>query len=50
MKLIRYTQNQILSLPKGVAATIGNFDGLHQGHQALISALKEKAKAYGYSF
>ena len=25
-------------------ATIGNFDGLHLGHQALIEAMKIKAK------
>ena len=25
-------------------ATIGNFDGLHLGHQALIKAMKTKAK------
>ncbi len=28
-----------------VAATIGNFDGVHQGHQALVSELVKMAKA-----
>ncbi len=27
-----------------MAATIGNFDGVHLGHQALVQALKDKAK------
>ena len=27
------------------AVTIGNFDGVHLGHQAMVSQLKEVAKA-----
>ena len=30
----------LLSLPKGVALTIGNFDGVHRGHQSLINLAK----------
>jgi riboflavin kinase / FMN adenylyltransferase len=35
--------------PVGVphAVTIGNFDGLHRGHQAMLSRLKEKASQLG---
>lgn len=32
---------------QGVAVTIGNFDGVHLGHQALLSELKAVAKARG---
>ncbi len=34
MKIIRYPQHHPVKLPSAV--TIGNFDGVHQGHQALI--------------
>ena len=30
-----------------VALTIGNFDGLHLGHQAMLSKLRAAAKARG---
>lgn len=33
--------------PKGCVLTIGNFDGVHLGHQALLAHLKEKAKKMG---
>jgi riboflavin kinase/FMN adenylyltransferase len=33
--------------PSGCVATIGNFDGLHQGHQAIFEQLKKRAKAAG---
>jgi riboflavin kinase/FMN adenylyltransferase len=29
------------------ALTIGNFDGVHQGHQAMLTRLKERARALG---
>jgi len=29
---------------KSIALTIGNFDGIHLGHQLLIEKLKERAK------
>ena len=31
---------------RGCVATIGNFDGLHYGHQAVLNLLKEKARVF----
>ena len=31
----------------GVALAIGNFDGFHKGHQAVIAAMREKAFKFG---
>ena len=31
----------------GCTATIGNFDGVHKGHQALIATTVTKARALG---
>lgn len=42
MKLIRGLQN-IRSKHRGCVATIGNFDGVHLGHQAVLGQLAEKA-------
>ena len=30
---------------RGAALAIGNFDGVHRGHQALIERVKERAQA-----
>ncbi len=46
MKLIRGLHNFTTPLA-GCVATIGNFDGLHLGHQALLAQLKQKAKSMG---
>lgn len=35
------------ALARGCAVTIGNFDGVHLGHQALIGRTVEKARALG---
>ncbi|CEG56452.1 bifunctional riboflavin kinase/FAD synthetase [Legionella fallonii] len=42
MKLLRGVQH-FAEFDKGVVATIGNFDGVHLGHQRLIRSLKDKA-------
>lgn len=45
MKLIRGLHNLTSPLP-GCVATIGNFDGLHLGHQHIIHQLKAVAERY----
>jgi riboflavin kinase/FMN adenylyltransferase len=35
------------ALPRGGVVTIGNFDGLHLGHQALLQTLHARARAFG---
>jgi riboflavin kinase/FMN adenylyltransferase len=42
MELIRGLQN-LKSRHRGCVATLGNFDGVHLGHQAVIGQLAEKA-------
>src|SRR5215216_583057 len=37
--------NCVSQFKNGSVVTIGNFDGVHKGHQALISDLKQKALA-----
>lgn len=44
MKIVR---NLTTLLPAPCALTIGNFDGVHLGHQALLNQLKNKAKQLG---
>lgn len=46
MDIIRGEHN-IRPRHRGCVATIGNFDGVHRGHQAVIAALKERARASG---
>ncbi len=43
MQLVR-GQHNLRARHKGCAATIGNFDGVHLGHQAVFNALRDKAK------
>lgn len=42
MKLLHGFQ-QIAELGAGTVATIGNFDGVHRGHQALLATLRSQA-------
>lgn len=46
MELIRGLHN-ILPRHRGCVATIGNFDGVHLGHQAVIGQLAEKSEELG---
>jgi riboflavin kinase/FMN adenylyltransferase len=43
MQLIRYLPEEA---NRASAVAIGNFDGLHRGHQAVIGAMKRAAEAY----
>jgi riboflavin kinase/FMN adenylyltransferase len=42
MKVIHY-ENEISSVAKGCVLTIGNFDGVHMGHQQIIEIAKKAA-------
>lgn len=46
MRLLRSVKDNEL-LKAGTVASIGNFDGVHKGHQALLARLMEKAKWLG---
>src|SRR3546814_16215098 len=46
MRFIRGLQNLPRDL-RGCALTIGNFDGMHRGHQALIALTRECADKLG---
>lgn len=46
MRLVR-DPNRMPDLPYGCAVTIGNFDGLHRGHQAMIERLNEHTSKLG---
>ncbi len=45
MKLVRYSQK--LKLPSISAVAVGNFDGLHRGHQKLLTKLVADSKKLG---
>ncbi|MCU7959513.1 MAG: bifunctional riboflavin kinase/FAD synthetase [gamma proteobacterium symbiont of Bathyaustriella thionipta] len=46
MYLIRGLHN-LDSAHRGYVASIGNFDGVHLGHQAVLSAMQQKSQLYG---
>ena len=46
MELVRGRHN-LRARHRGCAATIGNFDGVHLGHQAVIAQLAERARSLG---
>jgi riboflavin kinase / FMN adenylyltransferase len=46
MDLVRGLHNLTLR-HRGCVATIGNYDGVHRGHQHIIAALRERASALG---
>lgn len=47
MEIIRYPQYFPLATPSNNCITIGNFDGVHLGHQQLINRVVEQAKNTG---
>ena len=46
MQIVRHLDDPGLSLP-GTVITLGNFDGIHRGHQALIGGAVSEAKRRG---
>lgn len=46
MKYIRHIPSKNI-FPQGCVATIGNFDGVHRGHQTIIAGLRARAREMG---
>ena len=47
MKFIRGIKN-IPDISSGTVLTIGNFDGIHLGHQSIINRVRQKASEQGW--
>ena len=47
MKIIRGLWNRDAAALRGYALTIGNFDGVHRGHQAMLALLQSEARHRG---
>ena len=47
MRIIRGVHNLPGSRAQGCVATIGNFDGVHRGHQAIVQRVCERARELG---
>ena len=45
MKILRGLGNRVATT--GCALTIGNFDGVHRGHQAMLALLRNEARHRG---
>jgi riboflavin kinase/FMN adenylyltransferase len=44
---MQVTRGSTPAVPRPVALTIGNFDGIHRGHQAVLARLQAEARARG---
>lgn len=47
MKVIKLSLNNVITMKEDLSLCIGYFDGLHLGHQKLISSAKKYAKKHG---
>ena len=47
MRVFRGFHHSELAAPAGCAVTIGNFDGVHRGHQAMLALLTNEARHRG---